>query len=638
MKNWESVNKCPTCGKEIDKRAESRFCIYCGADLASQEVERECPFCGALASRTEETCPECGKDLDGTLRIECPNCHAPLQSGAKSCPACGWRRERPPRRTALVVTCAIIAIAAIAVAAVLLMQPQTESYTVFYRCDGSDIADPKTVSGVEPGTSVTEQALEIEGYTIADQGSSQTISVKRGGNNAVLFTYDKIEPSPEPEPKPETITGVWYLVRGDAPSLDEGNVSDMWDFGLGSSLTIDADGTGSLALSGKTIQFGWRERGESELEVRINGSDCRIASEGNTLVLSGYVSGNLYFSEGSPEIKHEDFVLTDSDSRPYSTSELEALTDYELCLARNELFIRNGRKVESEQIAKHYSGLGLGGADASIASLSPIENTNLMTITRIEWSRDSIYRNMLSTSRRDCYLAYSEELDELASDGSIALAQLVDFDKSDETFEELLVVITNGATDKVELYGYSNGAVVLERSDTLEKQECLALEEYDNGYSLVSGSRDLDWRNGEGELVSATCYQVHPGLDYPFSYASNKAVNVGAEGSETLTNETAATLKADYCDYSSFYGVWLPAVSNADEAWKECKELQALGFDAWKVQPKGWDGLDGEKDTYMVTAGRFNTKAEAREAAERLKELDYSNVSESYSGTYHDFQ
>ena len=627
------LNKCPKCEREADSRAESRFCLFCGADLLTKAI-RTCPKCGMELGASDKTCPRCD-----TVRMVCPACKAPLRPGAKKC-SCGWSKEEPPVK--FIVIGLLVAIVVIAIAAVLLTRSSVEEYTVFYRCDGVDIADPKIVGDITPGASVTERAIDVDGYTIDESASTQTITVKEGDNNSILFAYEKEDSEDSGGPKPTSVQdkefqGTWFLTNGDAQSLGSDDVADMWDFGLGSILTLDGTGMGSLEIAGEKLEFEWTNKTDEELAASIEGCDCDLYIDNGSLVLSGLESGKLYFGESSPAKEHSGYILEDSDKRVYNELQLESLTDYELCLARNEMFIKKGLKVESDKVVQHYKTLGLGMKKSDVGTFGPIENANLTTITRIEWGRNSIYRNMLSLSRRDCYRAYSGALDERASKGEVALAQLIDFDGSSDTFEELLVVYSDGGSLEVELLGYEDGDVAVERSGALEKAECLALEEREDGYALISGSGDLEWRDGDGELIGATCYQLHAGLDYPFKYSNAEIVNIDADGCSTLTRETQKTLKADYCDYSSFFGVWLPAIDDVDEAWAQCVKLQALGFDAWKVQPKAWSELDGGEDDFLVTAGRFNTEAEAEEAAERLIKLGYANLEVAPSGEYHDF-
>ena len=354
---------------------------------------------------------------------------------------------------------------------------------------------------------------------------------------------------------------------------------------------------------------------------------------GDHLELDGYNGYDLVFSHESPERVYSGYILGDSDRRVYRDDELKGLTDFELCLARNEIYIRKGHVLESERIMQHYGDLGLPGTGLDEVDLNPIENTNVAAIARVEWTRNSIYRNMLSLSRLECYFAFSAELARHGS-GSVRLAQLVDFDGSAETFEELLVVYSNGDSLDVNLLGYSKGAVKVEESEEIPLSTNLSLVQYEKGYALQADSEDLGWGKARGEVLCEVGYQLDASAPVASSDPDEGIIGLSLEDASALTRETLAIVKADYCDNSPFYGVWLPSVDDIDEAWEQCVKLQALGFDSWKVQSSGWSGLDDDEDTYMVTAGRFSTKAEARDALDRLEKLGYENLEVSSSGKY----
>ena len=106
---------------------------------------------------------------------------------------------------------------------------------------------------------------------------------------------------------------------------------------------------------------------------------------------------------------------------------------------------------------------------------------------------------------------------------------------------------------------------------------------------------------------------------------------------EVITEDTLKTLHIDYCDIKTGWrGVWLPAVEKSENAWREAVELQVMGFDAWNVQPFAWSGLGGDEDSFMTTAGLFNSESEAREAVEQLKDAGLSDLFVKQEGDYID--
>ena len=56
----------------------------------------------------------------------------------------------------------------------------------------------------------------------------------------------------------------------------------------------------------------------------------------------------------SPGPGAEGFILPDSDTHLYSTSELEGLSDWELSIARNEIYARHGRTFQNEDLQGYF--------------------------------------------------------------------------------------------------------------------------------------------------------------------------------------------------------------------------------------------------------------------------------------------
>ena len=91
------------------------------------------------------------------------------------------------------------------------------------------------------------------------------------------------------------------------------------------------------------------------------------------------------------------YVLPDSDSRYYSESELNELTDYELYIARNEIYARHGRIFKNEDLMgyfghKHwYYGKYSPESFDSIVTLNAYEKKNAETMLALEKRRGSSY-------------------------------------------------------------------------------------------------------------------------------------------------------------------------------------------------------------------------------------------------------
>lgn len=96
-----------------------------------------------------------------------------------------------------------------------------------------------------------------------------------------------------------------------------------------------------------------------------------------------------------PSTSDGDYVLPDSDTHPYTAAELEALSDHELLLARNEIFARHGRQFTSNELKDYfeskpwYNGtISPEEFDSSMGStLNEVERANIVAIQAIERSR-----------------------------------------------------------------------------------------------------------------------------------------------------------------------------------------------------------------------------------------------------------
>ena len=90
----------------------------------------------------------------------------------------------------------------------------------------------------------------------------------------------------------------------------------------------------------------------------------------------------------------DDYVLPDSSSRTYSESELRELTNYELYIARNEIFARHGRMFNNEDLQAYFGSkdwyhptVAADDFDESVFNSS--EKQNIETMAKIENERGS---------------------------------------------------------------------------------------------------------------------------------------------------------------------------------------------------------------------------------------------------------
>lgn len=91
------------------------------------------------------------------------------------------------------------------------------------------------------------------------------------------------------------------------------------------------------------------------------------------------------------------YILPESDTRYYSENELNALTDYQLYLARNEIYARHGREFKNQDLQNYfknkdwYTGRYSPDSFDSIVTLNDFEKKNAAAMLAIEKRRGSSY-------------------------------------------------------------------------------------------------------------------------------------------------------------------------------------------------------------------------------------------------------
>lgn len=102
-------------------------------------------------------------------------------------------------------------------------------------------------------------------------------------------------------------------------------------------------------------------------------------------------------SEPAPAEDSGTYVLPDSASRLYSADELSGLSDWQLYIARNEIYARHGREFRNQDLQDYFNGQSwytpLYSPDQfdSMGLLSSIEQQNASTILSVEKARGSQY-------------------------------------------------------------------------------------------------------------------------------------------------------------------------------------------------------------------------------------------------------
>lgn len=103
--------------------------------------------------------------------------------------------------------------------------------------------------------------------------------------------------------------------------------------------------------------------------------------------------------DAEPREDSSTYILPDSGSHRYTAGELSDLSDWELYLARNEIFARRGREFRNEDLQRYFESQSWytptyspDDFDARASELlNDVERANAETILKLEQSRGSQY-------------------------------------------------------------------------------------------------------------------------------------------------------------------------------------------------------------------------------------------------------
>ena len=200
------------------------------------------------------------------------------------------------------------------------------------------------------------------------------------------------EPEEEPEAEPK-LTGI--AVK-QLPTKTDYLVGESFDpSGLVLTLSYDDGSEDTVAYSEDTaadFSFDWETFDVATsitVTVTYKGFDAGIdvnvtVPEPDPAPTSTPSSGGTY-------------VLPDSSTRLYSADELSGLSDWELYVARNEIYARHGRMFQKQDLQDYfnsqswYTPLYSPEEFDSMGLLSSTEQQNASTILSVEQSRGSSY-------------------------------------------------------------------------------------------------------------------------------------------------------------------------------------------------------------------------------------------------------
>lgn len=132
--------------------------------------------------------------------------------------------------------------------------------------------------------------------------------------------------------------------------------------------------------------------------VLVTSFNCKVPEDGFTPdkeqeILA--ILSSLEIVEAAPKEEISE-ILPNSSEYEFTVSQLEALNDLDLYIARNEIYARHGRKFQNEDLRNHFEGLSwytpsIEPEDFTDSMLNDVEKHNLAVIRSIEESRNSEY-------------------------------------------------------------------------------------------------------------------------------------------------------------------------------------------------------------------------------------------------------
>ena len=359
---------CTKCGTELPENTQ--FCPNCGARVA-KPVEAHAPQDVSHASNGDTTVSGTGLDKPvdmGATRVAAQpasdTAPTPTVDAAvppQAAPASGYEQPQPDRYgkqgkiiAGVVCALAVIVVAAFAIWTLVLSRPS---------------------ASVEPVEDETTAAEGLAGKT-DDTEDAESVTITVHSISTDNFPELELSMSIEGTDASE----LSEISKGDFQLTEESASGDDAQVAA-SSFVVSADGC-TLAY---TTPF---DAGTSHtLKIKLDPA-------------SGF-TGSAHIRFDVPESASDadgDYILPDSATHLYSASELEDLSDYELYIARNEIFARHGRGFASEELQSYFDSKDWytrqydpAEFDAQSGILNDTEIANSETIRSVEQQRGSAY-------------------------------------------------------------------------------------------------------------------------------------------------------------------------------------------------------------------------------------------------------
>lgn len=304
---------CTNCGKEIPD--DSQFCTFCGNPI-DRQAGAEGPV--SAADVTQEMPYAGGMPVDAAGR-----------------PAVGQPAPAKPRSKAPFIVAGVAAAAIVAGIVAFVVVPAVQGSS-----QPQQASEQSQASGKEEQASAQATASKVA-ISVSDFDASllPTVSVNIKVADESGMPVENLTPSDFKVS--EKVSGTAYA--GKNLSLgSNGNGSYKLSFDSGAPAT--STDSRSVTLTSASDERAWEPVGfsYSPQSQQVSGSN---SSAQPTSVDDHKVNA----------VDTADYVLPNSDKVYYSTSDFSGLSDWELYVARNEIYARHGRKFKNDDLARYFS-------------------------------------------------------------------------------------------------------------------------------------------------------------------------------------------------------------------------------------------------------------------------------------------
>lgn len=337
---------CQNCGAELD--SGMKFCTSCG-QWVPEEV-----FTAAQATIVQAPVPE-------QLRV-CSSCGAQVREGDKFCTECGHAIEDDLAKAAALASLGdspTVSASGVHPAIHSTLPTTDTAYAATQQMNEADMPT-SVIGGVAGQSQAVTQAMPYAAQTGA--GSTAQMPAVAAGVAGAATNY-QAPAEPAKKSKAPIVVGVLVVVIIAA---------------IAAVVLLNPFGTQETSDSTAATETTVTDTQDTTADESTNATD--ETEEETTTTTDG------------------DYVLADSSSRYYTETELADYSDYELYIARNEIYARYGRGFNNADLQTYFNSKDwytqrytASEFDAMESPLNSYEKANSELIRSVEESRNSSY-------------------------------------------------------------------------------------------------------------------------------------------------------------------------------------------------------------------------------------------------------